>query len=233
MDQWAGSSVNLLVDSELVLFDVIRTWKRPKDQQRQRSPSNSLCRTRTLVTTTRRSAPSWTDSHACFCLCVDQVDQAIISVGSTETRDVAGVREVPPARTAQCDFGSRTIAGTLGRPSAALGKRRAAKGGRRISHGGPKGESGTDTRRSCHARSSSDAFCSSRADSGARVVKQHASGPGLWGGLLHGGCGGPASLGSPVCAWDRPSLRRARDASLDAKRKALPVCCHNERMVER
>ena len=79
MDQWAGSSVNLLVDSELVLFDVIRTWNRPKDQPKATfvftvSDENTNDDYEAFCSVMDRLA-------CCFCLCVDQVDQAVFSVG--------------------------------------------------------------------------------------------------------------------------------------------------------
>ena len=79
MDQWAGSSVNLLVGSELVLFDITRTWKRPKNQ-----PKATFVFTVSDENTGNNYEAfcSVMDRLACrFCLCVDQVDQALSSVG--------------------------------------------------------------------------------------------------------------------------------------------------------
>ena len=79
MDQWAGCSVNLLTGSDMVLLDGTRTWGRPKGKL---APSFAL-------TVSDENTSDDYEAFCCvverlasrFCLCVDQGDQALISVG--------------------------------------------------------------------------------------------------------------------------------------------------------
>ena len=79
MDQWAGSSVNLLTGSEMVLFDVTRTWKISRGRL---EPSFEFFVSDENTSDDYEAFCSVMDRLACrFCLCVDQVDQALFSVG--------------------------------------------------------------------------------------------------------------------------------------------------------
>ena len=79
MDQWAGSSVNLLTGSDLVLLDASRTWRRSKGQL---EPSFAFTVSDANTSDDYEAFCSVVDRLACrFCLCVDQVDQALFSVG--------------------------------------------------------------------------------------------------------------------------------------------------------
>ena len=84
MDQWAGSSVNLLTGSELVLMDVNKTWKRSQ---------NGLVASFAFTVSDENTS----DDYEAFCsavdlladrfgLCADKVDQALISAGEPRPR---------------------------------------------------------------------------------------------------------------------------------------------------
>ena len=84
MDQWAGSSVNLLTGSELVLMDVYKTWARAKEGL---VPSFAFT----------VSDENTGDDYDAFCSAVDRladrfglgadkVDQALISAGEPRSR---------------------------------------------------------------------------------------------------------------------------------------------------
>ena len=79
MDQWAGSSVNLLTGSDTVLLDATRTWELRKGRLK---PS-------LVFTVSGKNSSDDYEAFCCvvdrlasrFCLCVDQVDQALFSAG--------------------------------------------------------------------------------------------------------------------------------------------------------
>ena len=84
MDQWVGSSVNLLTSSELVLFDVTRKWKSVAKGQPE--PSRDFT----------ASDENTVDRYEAFCsvldqlsyrfgLGVDQIDRALSSGGGTNS----------------------------------------------------------------------------------------------------------------------------------------------------
>ena len=79
MDQWAGSSVNLLTGSDRVLLDATRTWERPKGRLK---PSFVFTVSDENTSDDYEAFCCVVDRLAChFCLCVDQVDQALFSAG--------------------------------------------------------------------------------------------------------------------------------------------------------
>ena len=82
MDQWVGSSVNLLTGSNLVLLDVTRTWRRSKGWL---EPSFVFTVSDENTSDGYEVFCSVVDQLACrFYLCVDQVDQALFSVGGQD-----------------------------------------------------------------------------------------------------------------------------------------------------
>lgn len=84
MDQWVGSSVNLLTDSELVLFDVTRKWKSvPKGRP---EPSWDFTASDANTGDRYEAFCSVLDQLAHrFCLGVNQVDRALSSGGGTNS----------------------------------------------------------------------------------------------------------------------------------------------------
>ena len=79
MDQWAGSSMNLLTGSNLVLLDVSRTWSHSKGPL---EPSFAFTVSDENTSDDYEAFCCVVDRLAChLCLCVDQVDQALFSDG--------------------------------------------------------------------------------------------------------------------------------------------------------
>ena len=79
MDQWAGSSVNLLTGSDMVLLNATRAWGAPKGKL---DPSFEFTVSDENTSDDYEAFCSVVDRLACrFCLCVDQVDQALFSAG--------------------------------------------------------------------------------------------------------------------------------------------------------
>ena len=79
MDQWTGSSVNLLTDSDLVLLDVTRRWSLSKGKP---EPYFDFTASDENTRDDYEAFCSVVDRLACrFCLSVDQIDQALFSLG--------------------------------------------------------------------------------------------------------------------------------------------------------